>query len=91
MTLFVWLLSKLKMKKSGVWIAIALSTLLFGLGHLPATAAFVTLTPLIIARAIVLNGIGGVVFGWLYWKKGLESAMIAHFSADIILHVLFQL
>jgi membrane protease YdiL (CAAX protease family) len=36
----------------------------------------------------LLNGIGGVVFGWLYWKKGLESAMIAHFSADIVLHVL---
>lgn len=31
------------------------------------------------------------VFGWLYWKKGLESAMIAHFSADIIIHVCLPL
>jgi len=61
------------------------------LGHLPATALITTLTPLVIFRALLLNGIGGVVFGWLYWKKGLESSMIAHFSADITLHVLFPL
>jgi len=36
-----------------------------------------------------LNGIGGIIFGWLYWKKGLESAMISHFSADIVLQVIF--
>jgi hypothetical protein len=35
-----------------------------------------------------LNGVLGVAFGRLYWKKGLESAMIAHFSADIVLHVI---
>jgi len=32
-----------------------------------------------------------VVFGWLYQTRGLESAMIAHFSADIVLHVLLAL
>ena len=46
---------------------------------------------LVISRAIVLNGIGGVAFGWLYWKHGLESAMIAHFSADIVVHVITPL
>ena len=45
------------------------------------------MTPLLIARALVLNGIGGIVFGWLYWKRGLLAAMLAHFSADIVLHV----
>jgi membrane protease YdiL (CAAX protease family) len=38
-----------------------------------------------VLRAIVLNGIGGLVFGWLYWKKGLEYAIAAHFIADIVL------
>jgi membrane protease YdiL (CAAX protease family) len=38
-----------------------------------------------------LNGLAGVAFGWLYWKRGLESAIVAHFSADIILHVLLAL
>jgi membrane protease YdiL (CAAX protease family) len=74
-----------------IWIANILAAVLFGLGHLPATAAAVPLTPLIVARAIVLNGIGGVGFGYLYSKHGLESAMISHFSADIVLHVLFAI
>jgi hypothetical protein len=38
-----------------------------------------------------LNGLGGLAFGWLYWKRGLESAMMAHFSADIVLHVITPL
>jgi membrane protease YdiL (CAAX protease family) len=31
---------------------------------------------------------GGIAFGWLYFKYGLESAMVAHFSADIVIHVI---
>jgi len=49
------------------------------------------LNPLFITRALLLNGLGGLAFGWLYWKQGLESAMIAHFSADIVLHVITTL
>ncbi len=26
-----------------------------------------------------------------YWKRGLESAMLAHFSSDIVLHFLIPL
>ncbi len=73
------------------WIANILAAVLFGLGHLPATALLFPLTPLIIIRAIVLNGFVGIVCGWLYQTRGLESAMISHFSADIVLHVLLAL
>lgn len=77
---------------SGVlWVANILAAIIFGLGHLPATAIIIPLTPLVITRAIVLNGLAGVAFGWLYWKRGLEAAMISHFSADIVLHVLLAL
>lgn len=72
---------------SAVPIAIVLSAIIFGIGHLPATAAMARLTPLLIVRAIVLNGIIGIVCGVLFWQYGLVAAMIAHFSADIILHV----
>lgn len=70
------------------WIANILAAVLFGLGHLPATSVLVPLTPLVITRAVVLNGLVGIVCGWLYWKRGLEAAMISHFSADLVLHVL---
>jgi len=93
-SLLVWITFKIKKSKDGnpaifsIWLSIILAAVLFGIGHLPATAQIVDLTGIVITRAIVLNGIGGIIFGWLYWKKGLESAMIAHFSADIILHVI---
>lgn len=97
MSLLVWLgkfISKTaedKPTRAVFWIANILAAVLFGLGHLPTTALLVPLTPLIVTRAVVLNGIIGVVCGWLFWKRGLESAMVAHFSADLILHVLLAL
>lgn len=97
MSLFAWLgsfnskTSEGKPTNATFWIANILAAVLFGLGHLPATATILPLTPLVVTRAIVLNGIGGIAFGYLYWKRGLESAMIAHFSADIVLHVLLAL
>ncbi len=97
MSLLAWLggfiskTSEGKPTKTIFWIANILAAILFGLGHLPTTALLVPLTPLIITRAVVLNGLIGIVCGWLFWKRGLESAMIAHFSADLVLHVLLAL
>jgi membrane protease YdiL (CAAX protease family) len=92
MSLFVFALMSISKKKEAssfiVWSSILVVSVLFGLGHLPITSAVVSITPWVIFRAILLNGIGGVVFGWLYWKKGLESAIISHYFADIILQVI---
>ncbi|MFN2120339.1 MAG: type II CAAX prenyl endopeptidase Rce1 family protein, partial [Anaerolineales bacterium] len=73
------------------WTANVLAAILFGLGHLPATSAMVPLTPLVVIRAVVLNSVIGIAAGYLYFTRGLESAMLSHFSADIILHVLFAI
>ena len=70
-----------------LWLANVIVAILFGLGHLPATMLLFPLTPLVIARAIILNGLAGLAFGYLYWTRGLESAMLAHFSGDMILIV----
>ncbi|MFO8077339.1 MAG: CPBP family intramembrane glutamic endopeptidase [Thermoplasmatota archaeon] len=97
MSFLVFLFIKIKKTSDGqasslvIWIAILISATLFGLLHLPFTASITTITPVIILRAIILNAIGGIIFGWLYWKKGLESAMISHFSADIVLHAILPL
>jgi len=74
-----------------LWIANILAAVLFGLGHLPATATLLSITPLVVLRAIVLNGVIGVAAGYLYFKHGLEAAMLSHFAADIVLHVLLVL
>ena len=31
------------------------------------------------------NAAGGLIFGWLYWQKGLESAMLAHIFAHVVM------
>jgi len=98
MTLLVWIGAKITRSKGGqpatavLWIATILAAVVFGLGHLPATAALgLPLNGLVITRAILLNGVGGVFFGWLYFARGLESAMLAHYSADIVLVVVLPL
>lgn len=84
MTLLAWLGWKVFQRKElpvhpmVVWAAIGASALLFGIGHLPAVSAVAPLTTAVIGRTIVLNGVGGIVFGWLYWRRSLEAAMIAH-------------
>jgi hypothetical protein len=74
------------------WVANILAALLFGLGHLPTIAAVgVPLDAFVITSVIVLNGLGGIVFGWFYWTFGLESAMLCHFCGDIMIHVISPL
>ncbi|MFL0195304.1 CPBP family intramembrane glutamic endopeptidase [Clostridium sp. WILCCON 0269] len=97
MTFFIWVSSKIKKTKEGhptdigIWLSIILSSVLFGLGHLGITSDLATITSAVILRAVLMNGVLGIIYGWLYWKKGLESAMIAHFSSDIVLHVITPL
>lgn len=75
-------------RTSACWAANAITSVLFGVLHLPATAGLLPLIPLVVTRALLLNGVGGLVFGHLYWTRGLEAAMLAHFAADIVLHVM---
>jgi membrane protease YdiL (CAAX protease family) len=67
--------------------AIVIAALLFGAGHLPAAAPVWPLTGMVVLRTLLLNAVAGLAFGWLYWRRGLEAAMLAHFCADLVLHV----
>lgn len=63
---------------STMWVAIVVSAVLFGVGHLPALASAYGLTPLLVVRTVLLNAVVGVGFGWLFWRDSLETAMVAH-------------
>jgi len=94
MTLLVWAFSSLAKRVPKPWVywsAIVIAAVLFGVGHLPAAGKIWPLTEIVVVRTVVLNAIGGLVFGWLYWRRGIEMAMLGHFSADIVLHVLTPL
>ncbi|MBD1883180.1 CPBP family intramembrane glutamic endopeptidase [Microcoleus vaginatus] len=92
MTLIAWLLWKIfqgrrsEPSESIFWLAIVGAAILFGVGHLPAAANLWGLTPIVIFRTILLNALLGIPFGFLYWRWGLEYAMLSHFLADLVLH-----
>ena len=65
-------------------IANIIGSLLFAAAHLPATAAMLGLSPMIIVRCFLLNGGLGLLFGWLYRKYGLRYSMIAHGGCHIV-------
>jgi hypothetical protein len=97
LTLIAWVGTKLSRRSDGnpgtlvMWIATVLAGLALGAAHLPAAISMgIPLTPLYTLRVMMLN-LCGVLFGWLYWKKGLESAMVAHFAADVVIHVVAPL
>ncbi|MEA2204145.1 MAG: hypothetical protein QOE77_921 [Blastocatellia bacterium] len=92
MTLLVWLPFRVFQKGQGrpraIWVvsAIFISSIVFGMGHLPiASALGVGLPAPIVAYIIMANSLFGLIAGYLYWKKGLEAAIIAHMFAHVVI------
>lgn len=46
------------------------------------------LTPATVVRVLVLGALAGAVFEGLYWRRGLDSAMVAHAAAHLPLQLL---
>ncbi|MCM3905599.1 MAG: CPBP family intramembrane metalloprotease, partial [Pyrinomonadaceae bacterium] len=94
LTLIAWLANKAlrktntQLSSTAFWIANLVVAVLFGLGHLPSASLMMPITPLVVAVALILNGIAAIAFGILYRKRGLEAAMIAHFTADLVIYVI---
>ncbi len=75
-----------------MWVSIVVAALLFGLGHIPQFVHAITPDmPLLVFRILLLNAIGGITFGWLFWRKAFETAMLAHFLSDIGLYVVIPI
>ena len=97
MSLVAFLLHKIFWKKQEQTPVVALvvanivSALLFAMGHLPATAVLMGLTPMILLRCFLLNGGIGLMFGFLYRKHGLRYAMIAHAGCHIVSKLIWTL
>ena len=91
MTLLAWLAWRLVQKRKGVphaacfISAILLAAVLFAIGHLPAVAAMgFQLSPDILAYVLIGNTVPGVLFGFVYWRWGLECAFLAHAIAHLV-------
>lgn len=88
MTLIVWISAKaLKgTKPAAYWIGIVLAALIFAIGHFPVVFNTIESPGTILLTYVLIgNSVGGLIFGWLYWKKGLESAFLAHIFIHVVL------
>jgi len=69
---------------SAYWGGVLAAALLFALGHLPILLLAGGADPGLIAAVLIGNAAPGIVFGWLYWRRGIEAAMLAHGLAHLI-------
>ena len=91
MTVLAWLSWRVLQRRQGavhagyVWLAILVSALLFAAGHVPAAAAVIEdLDASVVAFVIGWNAAFGLLFGYLFWRYGLESAMLAHALSHLV-------
>jgi hypothetical protein len=92
MTLLVWIAWRLFQKRLAkptsvcFVVAILISSIVFGLGHLPVAILLLPQTTVPVVLFVILaNSAFGIVAGYLYWQRGLESAMIAHMLCHVVL------
>ena len=86
----LWKLFDRKAEQPPQWTLIAaliVSTVLFAAGHWGVTVVSLGSSLPVVVRMMLLNGIGGILFGLLYWKHGLHYAVIAHAGAHIIMQL----
>lgn len=91
MTLLVWAGWRLMQRgreapSAGlVWLAIGLSAVLFGVAHVPAVTIMMESVPAVIAGYIIAgNTFFGIIAGILFWRYGLEAAIVAHALAHVL-------
>lgn len=90
MSFIVWMFYRItqrkntKVKAHNYVLGIVVSSLIFGASHLPIAFTITTeVTAYLITYIIIGNTAFGLIAGYLFWKRGLECAMVAHMLAHI--------
>jgi membrane protease YdiL (CAAX protease family) len=88
-TLIAWLTYKIlrslgsSRKAVAQWLGILAAALVFGLAHVGNLPD----VPHPVLRAVTVNGVAGVILGWIYWWRGLELSILTHGLAILVLYV----
>ncbi len=63
----------------GYWTAALVAALMFAVGHLPFLFSLISEPPAwVITSVLVGNLLAGLGYGYLFWRHGIEAAMLAH-------------
>ncbi len=89
MTALVWLITKLlrapagKLGAGGWWTAIAIQGLMFGAIHAATGEGTLWWEPRAVQMLFEPRIVAGIVLGYVYWRWGLETSILAHVIADL--------
>ena len=96
MSLIVYLAWKLFFREkesppAGIIIAAnVIAAIIFAAAHLPSTLQmFGEITPMLLFRCFLLNGVAGMAFGYLYRRYGIQYSMMAHAGAHIVWKIIW--
>ncbi len=78
----VWREADGRPTRTVVWIAILISAILFGWAHVDDKLSIPGVPVSEYLILISTSALYGVVFGWSYWKLGIECAILVHFTID---------
>jgi hypothetical protein len=67
-----------------IWIAVLISGILFGWAHIDDKLSIPGVSTYGLVALMIVSTIYGIIFGWLYWKLGIECAILAHFTLDAV-------
>jgi membrane protease YdiL (CAAX protease family) len=92
MTLLIWLINRIVKSKSIrdpiFWIGNAFAALVFAGAHLPPLLVVDAPNWGLVILVFVFNGLAGMVLGWIFLRYSLMAAILAHFIANFIQHVI---
>lgn len=75
LTLIAWIANRSwqkptpQLSNAAFWFANILAAIAFGLGHLPSSSLFMPITAIVVVAALLLKGIAGIAFGYLYRSR----------------------
>src|SRR5690606_26670960 len=91
MTLLLTLLQQIRREGSladgWYWPVIVRCAGLSGVAHIPQLLAYQAASSFAVLGTVIGNCAVGSLYGWCFWRQGLMTAMLAHFTVDIGLHV----
>ncbi|HEV3409717.1 MAG TPA: CPBP family glutamic-type intramembrane protease [Chthoniobacterales bacterium] len=92
LSLVLWILQKIRRRSERpsatvFWIGNTIVAVLFAAAYLPTASYLLPMTQVVVSSILALKAVSGLVFGYLCWSRGLETAMLAHFVTDLVMHL----
>jgi hypothetical protein len=88
LSVLAWIAGRVVGRGAAFYVGLLGSTILFGLAHLPAWSTAAHAGVLLFSLVVLLNGVGGIAFGVIFWRWGLPYAMYCHFAGDVVIQTL---